>query len=321
MTPSPRLGDLPAPPEGRTGWPWTEETPPTADPLPSVTIVMPCYQSADTLEESLRSVLLQGIPALQVVVMDGGSTDDTVEILECYAPWLHHWESRPDRGQTHAIAKGFARAEGDMINWHNADDILTPGSLQGTLRGFDRYPDAVYLSRHRLLMYPDGRIEEKPSRPKPGLIDLHTSLLVSSPGGQPGGLMRREAVEAVGGVDERFVCCMDEDLMMRMRIQQGPGYYLDNPGIIFRVHPDQKSLRLTRERVREKFLILKRSYDSLADDDPLQELKASSRIFAAGHAISLFRAAGDLNRAKYWHIRYRLACRRQRFLGRTIHTL
>lgn len=315
----PQCSDLPPPPPGKSGWPWTEESLRSETPPESVSIIMPVYQSADTLEESIRSVLLQGLPALELIIMDGGSQDGTVELLEKYSPWIHYWESLPDRGQTHAIAKGLSRASGTYINWHNADDVLLPDSLATTLNGFHIHPDAVYICRHRLLLHPDGHIEEKSTRPPPGLIDLRRALLATSPGGQPGGLLRHDIAKEAGGIDESFCCCMDEDLMIRMRLL-GPGYYLDTPGILFRVHPDQKSALLTRERIREKFRLIRIIYRRLPPNDPHQALKASSRIFAAGHAIGLCLQAGKSWQAKYWHIRYRFAQAWERLRRRPVHT-
>ena len=110
------LAELPPPPPGKTGWPWTEESPRLADmmhdgqPWPRVSIVTPSYNQAEYIEETIRPVLLQGYPDLEYIVIDGGSTDGSVEIIRTYAPWLTYWVSEPDRGQTYAINKGWMRA-------------------------------------------------------------------------------------------------------------------------------------------------------------------------------------------------------------------
>lgn len=130
------LSHLPPPPEGRTGWPWTEQTPPLpptlpdGKPWPKVTIVTPSYNQGEFIEETIRSVLLQNYPNLEYIVMDGGSTDNTVSILEKYANWISLWRSEKDNGQTHAINKGFEYASGLVRGYLNSDDCLLPSSLE-----------------------------------------------------------------------------------------------------------------------------------------------------------------------------------------------
>ncbi|GAK50569.1 glycosyl transferase, group 2 family protein [Candidatus Moduliflexus flocculans] len=135
MSKSYSLQQLPPAPPGKTGWPWTEETSsgstkkPDGTPWPRMTVVTPSYNQADFLEETLRSVLLQGYPNLEYLVIDGGSTDGSVELIKKYAPYLTHWVSEPDRGQSHAINKGLQQAHGEILCWLNSDDLLKPGAL------------------------------------------------------------------------------------------------------------------------------------------------------------------------------------------------
>src|SRR4051794_19440870 len=118
----PNLANLPQPPAGKTGWPWTEASSPPRDSLndadlPVVAVVTPSFQQAEFLEETIRSVLLQGYPKLTYVIMDGGSTDGSVGIIQKYQPWLDHWVSEPDGGQAAAIDHGFQRVEGQILTW------------------------------------------------------------------------------------------------------------------------------------------------------------------------------------------------------------
>jgi hypothetical protein len=122
------LYTLPAAPAGLSGWPWTEETSPSVyEPAPSggwpkISIVCPSFQQGRFIEETIRAVLLQNYPHLEFIVMDGGSRDATVAVLARYAAWLTHWESQPDRGQSHALNKACDRATGEIIGWINSDD-------------------------------------------------------------------------------------------------------------------------------------------------------------------------------------------------------
>src|SRR5688500_17087320 len=117
---------LPEPPPGRTGWPWTSEAAQlparmsNGQPWPRITIVTPSYQQGRFLEETIRSVLPQGYPNLEYLVIDGGSSDESVEVIKRYEPWLSYWASEKDRGQTHAIAKGLERATGEIFQWINS---------------------------------------------------------------------------------------------------------------------------------------------------------------------------------------------------------
>lgn len=129
------LHELPSPLSGQHGWPWTEnvsqlpETMPDGSPWIKISVVTPSYNQQDFLEETLRSVLLQGYPNLEYFVMDGGSTDGSPEIIKKYEPYLTHWVSEHDHGQSHAINKGFARSTGGILCWINSDDMLQPGAL------------------------------------------------------------------------------------------------------------------------------------------------------------------------------------------------
>ncbi len=134
----PTLAELPPAPERRTGWPWTEDTaaPAVAPDRPRITIVTPCLNRAELIEETIRSVLLQGYPDLEYIVVDGGSSDGTVEIIRRYAPWLAWWVSEPDEGQSDALNKGFERATGQVRAYLNADDLYTPGALPAVGQAF-----------------------------------------------------------------------------------------------------------------------------------------------------------------------------------------
>ncbi len=108
--------NYPSPPLGQTGWMWAEKPHQNLDAitdshlLPKITIVTPSYNHGQFIETTIRSVLLQGYPNLEYIIIDGGSSDNSVEIIRKYEPWLAYWISEQDRGQAHAINKGFAHA-------------------------------------------------------------------------------------------------------------------------------------------------------------------------------------------------------------------
>jgi len=130
------LSSLPPPPDGYTGWPWTEETPPLppimldGKPWPKISIVTPSYNQGQFIEETIRSILLQNYPNLEYIIIDGASTDNSVDIIKKYERWITYWVTEKDRGQAQAINKGIYRASGDIFNWINSDDLLLPKVLR-----------------------------------------------------------------------------------------------------------------------------------------------------------------------------------------------
>jgi glycosyltransferase involved in cell wall biosynthesis len=128
----PTLAELPPPPTGKAGWPWTVDSrflPPTrydGSSWPRISIVTPSYNQGQFIEETIRSVLLQGYPDIEYFVIDGGSSDQSIEIIRKYERWLTYWTTEKDRGQAHAINKGFARATGQIGAYLNSDDYYCP---------------------------------------------------------------------------------------------------------------------------------------------------------------------------------------------------
>jgi FkbM family methyltransferase len=118
----------------KNGWPWTRkkaEVPNSKNSkvFPRISIITPSFNQGQFLEETIRSVLLQGYPNLEYIIIDGGSTDNSLDVIKKYEPWLTYWVSEADRGQSHAINKGFKKATGTILAWLNADDIYLSGAL------------------------------------------------------------------------------------------------------------------------------------------------------------------------------------------------
>lgn len=209
--------ELPPPRPGRTGWPWTaaaDPTPDTPQDWPRVTVVTPSFNQAPFLEEAIRSVLLQGYPNLEYIVLDGGSTDGSVEIIRRYAPWLTHWASAPDRGQADALRRGFERATGEVLAWLNSDDVYLPGALRQAVEVLRDTPEAVMvhgyadeIDRHSAYLGPARQI---------GPADHDILLRDNNVIGQPAAFFRRAAYEAAGGLDTGLHWTMDYDLWFRL---------------------------------------------------------------------------------------------------------
>ncbi len=219
---SPTLDDLPSPPEGQTGWPWTEqtgplpETQPNGEPWPKISIVTPSYNQGQFIEETIRSVLLQGYPNLDYIVVDGGSTDQTVNILEKYDPWIDHWVSEPDEGQSDAVNKGFRQASGEIFAWLNSDDYYAPGALRMMADAFSEATDtvgAIVGIGHKI--DEEGDITYTPS-----ISDLSRDAFLNWMSGgnfmQPACFFRNEAWEQHGPLRTELRYALDVDLWLRM---------------------------------------------------------------------------------------------------------
>src|SRR5687767_13410040 len=123
------LKELPPPPSGKTGWPWTEQSPllpaamPDGRPWPRISIVTASYNQGLFIEETIRSILLQGYPNLEYVIMDGGSTDESVAIIKKYEQHLGFWVSEKDQGAADALRRGFEQVTGSILAYLNSDDV------------------------------------------------------------------------------------------------------------------------------------------------------------------------------------------------------
>jgi hypothetical protein len=286
-----RLEDLPAAPAGLRGWPWTTEAwssggPAAADRgLPRISVVTPSLNQAQFLEETIRSVLLQGYPHLEYIVMDGGSRDGSVEIIERYSPWLTYWESEPDRGQSHAINKGFAKASGRVLAWLNSDDSFEPGALRRVVDVCRAHPESLVAGAVQNVG-PDGY--QRLVRPR----DLAVKSLVAFWRGravfhQPGIFFPADAVRRVGGLDEGLRYAMDYDLLCRLLQVADAQTLAGAPLARFRLHPASKTVAERPPMFAETATVSKRYWHVL--DEPPAVLEQELTRFATDHLV---RSAG-----------------------------
>jgi len=215
----PRLDALRPAPEGRTGWPWTEESAPLPDvmpdgrPWPRISIVTPVYNQAAYLEEAIRSVLLQGYPDLEYMVVNDGSTDPRVEaIIRRYAPWLSWWVTQPNRGQSAAINRGFRRATGAIVGWLNSDDRLAPDALARFAQAFAANPEADLVYGDVETGWDDRAHSIRRGRPV-AFEEMLAELRVPIP--QPASLWKRSVLDRVGYLNPRWHAVMDRDFYVR----------------------------------------------------------------------------------------------------------
>jgi GT2 family glycosyltransferase len=257
--------NLPPPPRGKTGFPWTQASPQLADvlpdgqPYPRVTIVTPSYNQGEFIEETIRSVLLQGYPNLEYIIIDGGSTDGSVEIIKKYEPWLAYWVSEPDRGQSHAINKGLARATGEYVAWLNSDDVYGADLIRQAVEYLEQHPHTAAVYGHADFVDADGRVS---GAYQTGAFRIPLFLYYDFIP-QPTAVMRRDAIEQVGGLDESLHFCLDYDLWLRL-LRVGSLDFLPDLYAQYRVHPASKSSMLQARRWEETTRILAKFF-SLAE--------------------------------------------------------
>jgi glycosyltransferase involved in cell wall biosynthesis len=204
---------------------------------PLVSVVTPSLNQAPYLREAIESVRAQDYPHIEHLVVDGGSTDGTLEVLREYDHL--RWVSEPDRGQSHALNKGFALATGDVLGWLNADDAYLPHAVGQGLRAL--HEDGVELVYADVTRVNDDGVDPRRIRSR-ARWDLWTELNLGCGIYSPSVFFSRAAYEAVGAVDEGLELTMDYDLWLRIGRRFG-ARHVDDVWSIQRVHDDAKSVR------------------------------------------------------------------------------
>jgi len=226
------------------------------NPLPRITIVTPSFNQAAFIEETILSVLSQEYPSLEYIVMDGGSTDGSVEIIRKYEGKLVYWQSGKDKGQSDAISNGFARATGDILGWLNSDDTLAQGTLRRVGEFFAVHPDVDITYGNMYLIDPSGR-RLYTAYP---LLDLRILAYENRFIPQQAMFWRRELYERVGGVNPELRFAMDFELTVRFLRAGARVAKIHKPLANFRFHPDAKSSTIRHVGLAEAREVLSRFF-------------------------------------------------------------
>ncbi len=217
--------------------------------LPLISIVTPSYQQGDTIEQTIESVLDQDYPRFEHIVIDGGSTDGTVAVLERY-PHLQ-WASEPDRGQTHAINKGLARAQGEVFAYLNSDDLYRPGCFALVAEAFAN-PACQVLVGDCDLIDAQGLVigHDAAQLDDPALLGCYwrwgAGVLVP----QPAVFIRKSLLDEAGPFDESYDMAMDLEMWLRLA-RRTPFTLLPQTLAGFRVTPQSKTSRRPAEMIEE----------------------------------------------------------------------
>jgi len=216
-----------------------------------VTVVTPSFNQAQFLENTLRSVLQQDYPSIEYFVVDGGSTDGSVEIIKRYAGRLTWWVSEKDAGQAEAINKGLGRAKGEIVAWLNSDDLYLPGAVSQAVAALEANPQVGMVFGDALTIDLHGRPLNRLSFADWGLADLLRYRIIC----QPAVFMRRSVLEQAGLLDPSYHFMLDHHLWVRIA-SQAPVLHLPRLWAAARHHPGAKNVSQSPAFGRETLRML-----------------------------------------------------------------
>jgi glycosyltransferase involved in cell wall biosynthesis len=285
MLPHPRKSNM-------NGWPWepVETQVTVTGELPKISIVVPLYNHGTYIEETLRSILQQGYPHLELIVMDGGSTDDSIKVVEHYDAHISYWESKRDKGQSHAINKGFERCTGDIITFQQSDDIYLPGTLHKIAALYQNKPRAgVFAGGFHFMDTESKRIgvDIPPYLNKKSPVDITLGPPSLYRIHQVATFYTKHALDSVGRfVREDLSYTMDRELLYRV-IKSYEAVLSREVFSAFRKHPGSKSTHSIEPFAREFADLYMQHIDGKWRDDRKRERMARHHLWK-----------GKINKAK-----------------------
>lgn len=212
----------------------------TANDMPKVSVIMPSFNQVAFIERSILSVLNQNYPNLELIIVDGGSTDGTLEVVERYRDSIDYFHSGPDRGQSDALNHGFTKATGDIFAWLNSDDVYLPGAMLAAAKAFHQSPSASVVFGDWWSIGSDDNVIEISYAFDFSLRHfIYEGFHLNS----QAMFWRRNVHQRYGEFDEQLHRTMDYDLIVRFGINEGQDKFLRVPQVLagFRRHPEQKT--------------------------------------------------------------------------------
>ena len=242
---------------------------------PLVSIVTPSFNQAQYLEQTLRSVLEQDYPRIEYIVIDGASTDGSVDLIKICRDRLAFWVSEKDSGQAEAINKGLARATGEIVAWINSDDFYFPGAVASAVKAFETHPDAGIVYGDTVAVDENGEFIHFPKYAQWDLEDLLTFNII----GQPAVFMRRDVLLKAGYLDPSFHFLLDHQLWIRMA-SHASMVYVPERWAAGRFHESAKNVAQAAKFGEEAFRILDWAKSDLRVSGVLTRISRQSRAAA-----------------------------------------
>lgn len=233
-----------------------------------ISIITPSFNQVQYIEDTILSIINQSYKNIEYIIIDGGSTDGSADVIKKYETHLSYWVSEKDRGQSHAINKGLERATGDIICWLNSDDLFADEALKKVVDFFAANKD-IHCVQAGVLNF-----SSKTSMAIQATPVSEIDMIKRVPFHQPGMFWKREVMEKIGYIDERFFYCMDYDLWMRIFFNFKIGYISDILAK-FRIHELSKTNNNPIKMYAEYRRVVSRLFNSIS-------IEAVTRLSALG---------------------------------------
>jgi glycosyltransferase involved in cell wall biosynthesis len=272
---------------------------------PKITVITPSFNQGEFLEDTITSILSQNYPNLEYMIIDGGSTDNSVEIINQYAAQLTYFVSEKDNGQSDAINKGLQRATGEYITWINSDDQLLPNALQTVAQCFQENP-AAWVVHGRTILFGEEMEEQEKGCPSG---DLAPHYLASLPFPQPSSFFSKAALDEVGLLNADYHYGMDYDFFVKIALNHD---FLATEHLLskYLMHTNSKSVSQTYRFADDYGRVFSRVLRSFSFSQPLIEKLIDFGLYDKGkdtYTVSKTFDYQTLQQATLLNLRYRLA--------------
>jgi glycosyltransferase involved in cell wall biosynthesis len=271
--------------------------------FPLVSIVTPSFNQSQYLEVAIRSVLNQDYPRIEYIVMDGGSTDGSVDILKKYDTQIDYWKSESDQGQADAINKGLSMAKGEIVAWINSDDAYLPRAISEAIGALEENPQVGMVYGDGIMVGSNLEVLDMHSYPQLDLVDLLAFEVLL----QPAVFMRKHVLDEVGYLDPTYNLILDHELWVRIASRY-PIKHVSSFWALERTHPQAKTIALSEQFVLEAERMIQRAETSVSLDQVVTEnrrrVHAGLGVFSARRLIDAKRhreALGFITTAIFRH--------------------